>query len=252
MTEVPNSQPFEPPEPDPDLDPDALPRLLPWPTQEGKTAHLDVNGGFLAQLADEIEELQLGSAKDVVDVAHVVLDNPEAGRDELRFTAERLHESLKDTLRVALSRGLRELPLVDDEMPVLLKRWTHDPRVVGTARHEFRHVLEAWGMGELAESAELVLSELLTNSLRHAHYPVGRDIETRYERVGGGVRIEVHDANETWPELPKPSVEADFGRGLGIVDALTGARWGVSDREGVGKMVWAVVGVGDAEEVPAS
>jgi serine/threonine-protein kinase RsbW len=134
--------------------------------------------------------------------------------------------------------------------PVLVRRWDHHPRCVSRARQELRRELGAWGLGELTDTAELVLSELLTNALRHARTPRGRQIETRYERVPGGVRIEVHDANETWPVVQKPSVDAVSGRGLVLVDALTGARWGVSERDGVGKLTWAVV-TGDADGAAA-
>jgi hypothetical protein len=63
------------------------------------------------------------------------------------------------------------------------------------------------------------------------------------------VRIEVHDANHTWPVLQEPSTEAEFGRGLGLVNALSGACWGVSERQGVGKLIWAVVSEDEAGEV---
>jgi serine/threonine-protein kinase RsbW len=138
----------------------------------------------------------------------------------------------------------------DSPGTVLVKRWEHNPRCVAHARHELRQELGTWGIGELTDTAELVLSELLTNALRHARIPRGRLIETRYERVGRGVRIEVHDANETWPAVQKPSVDEESGRGLALVDALTGARWGVSEREGVGKLIWAFV-TGDQEAAAA-
>ncbi|MFJ2632594.1 hypothetical protein ACIO6U_11655 [Streptomyces sp. NPDC087422] len=54
------------------------------------------------------------------------------------------------------------------------------------------------------------------------------------------VRIEVHDAGSGKPERVRASASAESGRGLDLVDALTGGEWGVSDRDGVGKMVWAV------------
>jgi anti-sigma regulatory factor (Ser/Thr protein kinase) len=101
--------------------------------------------------------------------------------------------------------------------------------------------MEAWGLADLCDTAELVLSELVTNAVRHARRQRGRRIGTRYERVRGGVRIEVHDASDRWPELRKVDEDDESGRGLALVDALTGARWGVSEREGVGKLVWAVV-----------
>nr|WP_223186712.1 ATP-binding protein [Streptomyces sp. CBMA29] len=145
------------------------------------------------------------------------------------------------------------VPPAAEGRSLVVKRWTHHPRCVPEARHELRGHLGAWGMPTLADAAEVVLSELLTNSLRHARSPQGRLIETRYERLDGGVQIEVHDANESWPVLQEPSADAECGRGLALVDAITGARWGVSAREGVGKRVWAVVAQDDADaegEVP--
>lgn len=136
-----------------------------------------------------------------------------------------------------------------DGAPILVRRWPRSARCVGAARQELRQELEAWGLGRLAETAELVLSELFGNAVRHACPPRGRQIETRYERAPGGVRIEVHDANENWPELRKATADEEYGRGLLLVDALTGSRWGVSERDGVGKRVWAVVADDDPEPI---
>ncbi|MFJ5613018.1 ATP-binding protein [Streptomyces sp. NPDC093221] len=109
------------------------------------------------------------------------------------------------------------------------------------AREELRRDLVNWGQGELSDQAELVLSELFTNAVRHAQVPWDRLIETRFERLAGGVRIEVHDADETRPVVKEPSMDDEWGRGLALVDALTGGCWGVSGRAGVGKLLWAVV-----------
>lgn len=54
------------------------------------------------------------------------------------------------------------------------------------------------------------------------------------------MRIEVHDSDRNRPERREPSADDDSGRGLALVDALTGGRWGVSGRAGIGKLVWAV------------
>jgi serine/threonine-protein kinase RsbW len=88
----------------------------------------------------------------------------------------------------------------DGATSVAVRRWTHSDRSVPRARHEFRQKSEAWGLApSVADNAELVVSELVTNAVRHARSPRGRLIETRFERVPGGVRIEVHDANSTYP-----------------------------------------------------
>ncbi len=122
------------------------------------------------------------------------------------------------------------------------KMWPPAPQSVGRARKFLVRHLDAWELPQLADSAELILSELVTNALAHAHPPYGNLIATRLQRLDHGVRIEVHDANGSKPELRRdPDPDAVSGRGLALVDTLTEGHWGVSDREGPGKVVWAVV-----------
>jgi hypothetical protein len=143
----------------------------------------------------------------------------------------------------------RSAALAEERPSVVVKQWPHGPRSVGRARSLLAHNLDAWGLAHLTDTAELVVSELMTNSVRHASKPQGRQIGTRFERLESGVRIEVHDANDNKPERREVSAEEESGRGLALVDSLTGGHWGVSNREGVGKMVWAVC-VDDGTEVP--
>ncbi|WP_405592864.1 ATP-binding protein [Streptomyces sp. NBC_01190] len=133
-----------------------------------------------------------------------------------------------------------------------MNRWARSPRCVSLARRELRQVLAEWDLTGLTDAAELVVSELLTNAVRHVRAPQDRLVETRYERLAGGVRIEVHDADETRPVVREASMDAESGRGLALVDALTGGCWGVSGREGVGKLVWAVVADDGHEDRPGS
>jgi signal transduction histidine kinase len=246
MTEVPKIRALEPPEAPPR--PVATLRLLPWPGPEGRPATLQGSGGYLSRLADEIEDLQLSSARAVFDLAPVVLDNTAADPQQLRFAARRLHESLGDVLRLTENRQLTHgtVPVRKVTSPYV-RRWTYEARCVGEARHELHRVLTAWGLDDLADRAELVLSELLTNALRHTAPAPDSEVETRYELLPAGVRIEVHDADDTRPTVQNPAVDEEAGRGLALVDALTGARWGVSDREGVGKLLWAVLYQDDEE-----
>jgi anti-sigma regulatory factor (Ser/Thr protein kinase) len=123
-----------------------------------------------------------------------------------------------------------------------------DPESVGDARHHLRGVLERWDLNKVADAAELVVSELVTNAVRHVWTP-GRMIETRYQPTPeGGLRVEVHDAGEEVPILRGAELGDETGRGLSLVEALTGGRWGVlarAPREGagaVGKFVWAHIG----------
>lgn len=247
MTEVPKTGPFEPPEPHPQ--PVTALRLLPWQGPEGRPATLNSDGGFLSRLADEIEDLQLTSARAVFDLTPLVLDNTAAGPQEVRFAARRLRESLGDVLRLVESRRAHCTVTARKVTSLHVKRWTYDPRCVGEARHELHRVLNAWGLEDLVDRAELVLSELLTNALRHTDSPPDCEIETRYELLPAGVRIEVHDADDNRPTVQNPSADEENGRGLALVDALTGARWGVSGREGVGKLMWAVLERDDVSRI---
>lgn len=124
---------------------------------------------------------------------------------------------------------------------VVAAAWPHTPRSVGRSRRLLVRHLDAWGLTRLADTAELVLSELVTNAVTHARPPYGHVIATRFVRLKDGVRIEVHDANDRKPQCRQAGADEESGRGLALVDALTAGDWGVSDREGIGKMVWAGV-----------
>ncbi|WP_030321494.1 ATP-binding protein [Streptomyces flavochromogenes] len=104
----------------------------------------------------------------------------------------------------------------------------------------------AWGIprGSAAfDALTLVVAELASNSGLHGRVP-GRDFELRLLLAPGGsaVRVEVSDTHPRRPEAPPaehpPVPGEDGGRGLVIVDALA-LRWGVRDRVGPGKTVWA-------------
>ncbi|MFD5384886.1 ATP-binding protein [Streptomyces sp. NPDC127074] len=129
--------------------------------------------------------------------------------------------------------------LTGPEERVVVRRWTRHPRCVALARADLRKALAGWGLIAIEEVALLVLSELITNAVRHARVP-GRQIETRYLHQGDKVRIEVHDAADQLPKLRTPTPESVRGRGLVLVETLAD-QWGVTPRAAVGKAVWAVL-----------
>ncbi|MEV7234844.1 ATP-binding protein [Streptomyces sp. NPDC051020] len=109
--------------------------------------------------------------------------------------------------------------------------------------HSARHLrrilhlyLTRWGLLDVADAAELALTELIANVVRHVP---GRRCQTLiFLLPARGVRVEVAD---DCPELPR-AVEGDAldegGRGLILVDAVTDG-WGVeARRDGTGKTVW--------------
>jgi serine/threonine-protein kinase RsbW len=106
----------------------------------------------------------------------------------------------------------------------------------GLARQATRETLPAWQLAQLEETALLLVSELVTNAVRHARNQ-GRMIALRLETTAGGLRIEVHDGDSRWPQPGTPDGLAESGFGFVLVDALS-RTWGVTDLA-VGKAVWA-------------
>ena len=84
--------------------------------------------------------------------------------------------------------------------------------------------------GELRETAELLVSELVTNAVTYADGPV----ELTVRVAGDQTRVEVSDTTPARPVLRPP--DRNGRRGLHLVEALA-RRWGVDCRDD-GKTVW--------------
>ncbi len=114
---------------------------------------------------------------------------------------------------------------------------------VSDARRAVASQLRSWGVLSVLDSAELVVSELLTNARLHTTGPVQIAVTT----IENGVRIEVKDnAAHAEPTANDSTVEDTTGRGLTIVNALS-ADWGVErDKTGTGKTVWAELSLGES------
>ncbi|MEV0667508.1 ATP-binding protein [Actinomadura luteofluorescens] len=91
--------------------------------------------------------------------------------------------------------------------------------------------LADWGLHDLAETARLLVSELVTNALVHGAGSVG----LRLIR-GRTLLCEVHDDGADLPHLRHTEATDESGRGLQLVGHLA-ARWGTHRTAG-GKVVW--------------
>ncbi|MFE7440356.1 SpoIIE family protein phosphatase [Streptomyces chartreusis] len=107
-----------------------------------------------------------------------------------------------------------------------------DPEEVGRARAVVLEQLHDWGLARLADTAELLVSELVTNAVRHSH---GRPVELRLVR-GDTLLCEVDDDDHDLPTLLSAGPFDDAGRGLRVVSMLA-REWGTS-RTSAGKTVW--------------
>jgi len=110
------------------------------------------------------------------------------------------------------------------------------------ARLHAKALLSEWGLSRIADEAELVISELVTNAYRitaalKLDTPISLRLWTDY----------VHLVLEVWDGAghrePKPgdqSTSAESGRGLAVVTAIA-ERWGVRHVEDGGKIVFALI-----------
>jgi anti-sigma regulatory factor (Ser/Thr protein kinase) len=119
---------------------------------------------------------------------------------------------------------------------------------VGLTRQFIRQTLTAWQLTAHIDNAELIASELATNAVKEtglthpspkpedikAHHVIGVQLRA----VNTSLYIEVWDRATGSPAIPEQTLDAEGGRGLFLVEALS-QRWDTF-RPGVGgKIVWA-------------
>jgi anti-sigma regulatory factor (Ser/Thr protein kinase) len=121
------------------------------------------------------------------------------------------------------------------------------PSAVPCARLHARQVLWEWGLSEIAESAELLVSELVTNGVKAAWATDhGPPVQVRLSAHRVHLLVEVWDGNtqppvHREPENDVPALDAEVGRGLFLVETLS-ERWGwYPTRSPEGKVTWCEI-----------
>ncbi|WP_030385797.1 SpoIIE family protein phosphatase [Streptomyces sp. NRRL S-241] len=148
-------------------------------------------------------------------------------------------EALCDDVLDMLGPGDR-----DDDIALLAARfdgiapsdvayWFLDPEETapGRARRFARRALTRWGLEELSDSLELLVSEVVTNAVRYAERPV----TLRLLRTDV-LRCEVGDDSPQLPRQRRARDTDEGGRGLFLVNRVA-RRWGAT-RLSSGKVVW--------------
>ena len=128
-------------------------------------------------------------------------------------------------LLVARTRALAPDRIVCWDLPT-------DPSVVADARARAARQLAVWGLEDITHTTELLVSELVTNAIRHAHEPVQLRII-----LDGVLSCEVFDGSSSAPQLRRADRYDEDGRGLMLVAQLA-ERWGTR-HTGTGKIIWA-------------
>jgi anti-sigma regulatory factor (Ser/Thr protein kinase) len=118
------------------------------------------------------------------------------------------------------------------------------PGAVPYARHCARQALAAWKLGGIADDAELIASELVTNAVAATRgMQAAAPVALYLAADPGRLTVLVWDACPGLPAWQPPDDEATAGRGLAIVQALSD-RWGCTVSGQGGKVVWAWLGLG--------
>jgi serine phosphatase RsbU (regulator of sigma subunit)/anti-sigma regulatory factor (Ser/Thr protein kinase) len=111
--------------------------------------------------------------------------------------------------------------------------WKLAPRLTAAsrARSLIRRPLRLWDLADLIPTAELAVSELVTNAVRYAPTNIGLRLV-----LEGGLFCEVIDDSAALPRLRDATDDDERGRGLHVVSQIA-RRWG-SRRTATGKVVW--------------
>lgn len=107
-----------------------------------------------------------------------------------------------------------------------------DPAAVHRVRAAVCAQLVEWQLESLTDTTELVLSELITNAMRHAVGPIA--VRLLRDRM---LTCEVYDRSLTSPHLRHAATMDEGGRGLFLVAQIT-TRWGTRYTKD-GKVIWA-------------
>ncbi|MFJ4198170.1 ATP-binding protein [Streptomyces sviceus] len=119
--------------------------------------------------------------------------------------------------------------------------FTAEPQEVAALRRIMRLHLGLWGLHGVIDAAQLCVSELVSNVIRHVG--AGTPATLVVSMSGTRVRIEVHDSDPgALPVFLDAGLDAESGRGMALVSAVTD-RWGVqlqADR----KVTWCELRTG--------
>jgi anti-sigma regulatory factor (Ser/Thr protein kinase) len=116
-----------------------------------------------------------------------------------------------------------------------------------TAREFATTTLRSWGLNDLVDDAVVIISELVTNAVRHGLPPNaaaagGTPIKLTLVRQGRFVVCIVSDPSHQSPQVRTADDVCENGRGLHVIEALSRV-WGWTPLPGAGKAVWAALSV---------
>lgn len=156
------------------------------------------------------------------------------------MTGDRADEA-RDWLLSAIARGERWSSAMPPDLNATTVALTAEPESVKEARELTRSTLRRWGLSPMYDDIGLVVSELVTNALRHAVNCDQDDKPIRFSllRTGNQITCAVTDPSDEVPVAREPDFASQTGRGLHLVEAFSQS-WSWAPLSGHGKVVWAI------------
>ncbi|MGY5011290.1 SpoIIE family protein phosphatase [Streptomyces sp. 900105755] len=217
---------------------------------DGGVEFADVPAGpplGLGGLPFETAELELAPGSSLVLYTDGLVEDRQRDIDEgLELLAGALESAAGDTPDETCAAVLERLPArPSDDVALIVARtralgadriaeWQvpADPAAVSEVRSRVTRQLADWDLDELSFTTELILSELVTNAIRHGRAPIG--VRLLRDRT---LICEVSDGSTTSPHLRYAASTDEGGRGLFLV-AQMAERWGTRYTP-AGKVIWA-------------
>jgi anti-anti-sigma regulatory factor len=146
--------------------------------------------------------------------------------------------------RLAISRVVRVYPSQPQAVAAVetapatrryRQRLSATPAAPALARQVLVEACRAWKLPGLLDDAEVVLTELISNAVRHA----GGDLQLKVALGERFLHLSLRDGSPVAPTRVTPDPDIGGGRGLILVDALA-ASWGSTPTPD-GKVVWATL-----------
>ncbi|QIY67782.2 SpoIIE family protein phosphatase [Streptomyces sp. RPA4-2] len=174
--------------------------------------------------------------------------NVDSGMRRLATVLAQPHQSLEEMCSQATDIFRRQESSADIALllvrthslePVNVACWTlpSDQSAVRSARRMAALQLTAWGLERLEDPTKLIVSELVTNALRHSSGPISLRL-IQHEVL----TCEVSDSGTGIPRLRRSDTADESGRGLFLVAQLS-QRWGCRSTTS-DKVVWAEMNLG--------
>jgi PAS domain S-box-containing protein len=224
--------------------------------RDGRASYLDEGSGLMLGISEGEGVAESAIELHAEDLLVLYTDglverrgeSLQAGLDRLAATVSALVvETAQDLCESVLAQLLPPSEKRGDDVAVLVVRVRGtDDRTkahrleiddtvdsAATARGFTAGVLEQAGCREIIDTAVLLVSELVTNALRHARPPYALVLDLTSEYL----ECRVEDSEDAVPSPAASGELAESGRGLLLLEALA-TEWGTRDRGSAGKTTW--------------